>query len=50
LRCIYRAAHFLPISGEDFVPDNFRFYDSLDSFRGFYVNKSADHHAFETAA
>ncbi|KAH7905419.1 hypothetical protein BJ138DRAFT_1118492 [Hygrophoropsis aurantiaca] len=48
--CIYRATHLLPIFGQDFVPDNLKFHQTLDTFPGFYVNKFADHHAFELAA
>ena len=47
--CIFRAAHLLPIYGDDRIgsisPD-----DSLDIFRAFYVNKYIDHHAFEIAS
>ncbi|KAG1775760.1 hypothetical protein EV702DRAFT_972514, partial [Suillus placidus] len=44
---IYRTAHFLPIYGVDFIPRAINFSNSLDKFRTFYVNKFADHHAFE---
>ena len=47
--CIFRAAHLLPIYGDDPIgsisPD-----DSLDIFRAFYVNKYINHHAFEIAS
>ncbi|KAJ7697723.1 hypothetical protein B0H17DRAFT_1197375 [Mycena rosella] len=46
---ILRAAHLLPIFGDDFLPLHFRYYLSLDSFRAFYVNKYADHHSHEIA-
>ncbi|KAH7923128.1 hypothetical protein BV22DRAFT_1016022 [Leucogyrophana mollusca] len=46
---IYRAAHLIPIYGPEFVPDNIKFYQSYDAFRTFYINKYADHHAFEIA-
>ncbi|KAH7918492.1 hypothetical protein BV22DRAFT_1186404 [Leucogyrophana mollusca] len=45
----YRAAHLIPIYGPEFVPDDIKFYQSYDVFRTFYVNKYADHHAFEIA-
>ncbi|KAG1775478.1 hypothetical protein EV702DRAFT_1180272 [Suillus placidus] len=46
---IYRAAHLLPIYGVDFIPRAINFSNSLDKFHTFYVNKFADHHAFEIA-
>ncbi|KAH7917629.1 hypothetical protein BV22DRAFT_1026041 [Leucogyrophana mollusca] len=46
---IYRAAHLIPIYGADFIPDSIKYYHSYDAFRAFYVNKFADHHAFEIA-
>jgi hypothetical protein len=49
LGCIFRAAHLLPIFGDARIPDNVTLHNSLDAFMGFYVNKFADHHAFETA-
>ena len=49
LDCVFRAAHLLPIYGDIPAPDNVSLYNSLDAFAGFYVNKYADHHAFEIA-
>jgi hypothetical protein len=47
--CILRGAHLLPVFGDEFIPDNFSFTDSLDAFVAFYVNKFADHHSNEIA-
>ncbi|KAJ7202083.1 hypothetical protein GGX14DRAFT_370690 [Mycena pura] len=47
LDCIARATHLLPIYGAAFVPEDFHFSNSLDAFRGFFVNRYIDHHAFE---
>ena len=44
---IIRGAHLLPIFGHQPVPPSVSFYNSLDVYRGFYVNGFADHHAFE---
>ena len=44
---IVRSAHLIPIFGQRPVPPFVSFYNSLDAFRGFYVNGFADHHAFE---
>ena len=44
---IIRAAHLLPIFGEEFVPSNVTCHSSLDDYRGFYINHFIDHHAFE---
>ncbi|KAG2135326.1 hypothetical protein DEU56DRAFT_738053 [Suillus clintonianus] len=46
---IYRAAHLIPIYGAQFVSYDLRYYQSYDTFRAYYVNKYADHHAFEIA-
>lgn len=44
---IIRAAHLIGVYGTALVPRELKHYQSLDSFRTFYVNKFADHHAFE---
>ncbi|KAG1765182.1 hypothetical protein EV702DRAFT_1182518 [Suillus placidus] len=47
---IYRAAHLIPIYGTHAIPKDLKHYDSYDAFCAFYVNKFADHHAFEIAS
>jgi len=47
---VYRAAHLIPVYGPEFIPHTLKFYHSYDVFRSFYVNKYADHHAFEIAS
>ncbi|KAG1814509.1 hypothetical protein DFJ58DRAFT_661483, partial [Suillus subalutaceus] len=46
---IYRAAHLIPVYGTEFLPQELKFYHSYDVFQTYYVNKYADHHAFEIA-
>jgi len=46
---IFRAAHLIPIFSREFVPPTIKPHHCYDVFRGFYVNKFADHHAFEVA-
>ncbi|KAJ6632009.1 hypothetical protein B0H10DRAFT_2159558 [Mycena sp. CBHHK59/15] len=46
---ILRAAHLIGIYGHHSVPRHFKYSDSLDSFKAFYINKYADHHAHEIA-
>ncbi|KAG2109141.1 hypothetical protein DEU56DRAFT_975209 [Suillus clintonianus] len=46
---IYRAAHLIPIYGTQFIPPQHQHHQTYDVFRKFYVNKYADHHAFEIA-
>ncbi|KAG2098388.1 uncharacterized protein F5147DRAFT_754784 [Suillus discolor] len=46
---IYCAAHLIPMYGVQFVPRELKFYHSYDAFQAYYVNKYADHHAFEIA-
>ena len=50
LDCIFRAAHLIPIYGNAVVPATISHHNSLDAFAAFYVNKYADHHAFEIAS
>ena len=47
LDMIVRLVHLLPIYGEERAPRGVKYTDSLDTFSEFYVNKFADHHAFE---
>ena len=46
---IFRAAHIMPVYGNDPVPRHLSFTQSLDTFNSYYVNKYIDHHAFEIA-
>ncbi|KAF7334397.1 hypothetical protein MVEN_02268800 [Mycena venus] len=46
---ILRGAHLIPIYGDKPLPRGFKHTASLDSFRAYYVNKYADHHAHEIA-
>ncbi|KAI5986658.1 hypothetical protein EDD15DRAFT_2174768, partial [Pisolithus albus] len=50
LDSIVRSAHLLPIFGREQVPRAVNFHNSLDIYRGFYVNRFADYHAFELAS
>ncbi|KIK77697.1 hypothetical protein PAXRUDRAFT_165998, partial [Paxillus rubicundulus Ve08.2h10] len=45
---IYCAAHLIPTYSHHPVPLYIKYYPSYDTFHTFYVNKYADHHAFET--
>jgi hypothetical protein len=47
--CIFRTAHLIPVYGTRFVPHEICPHDSYNVFRSYYVNKYADHHAFEIA-
>ena len=44
---IVRNIHLLPIFGAEYVPDHTTYNNSLDLYRGFYVNHFSDHHAFD---
>ncbi|KAF7344723.1 hypothetical protein MVEN_01633000 [Mycena venus] len=46
---VLRSAHLIPVFGEDYLPRRFKYSDSLDSFRAYYINKYADHHSHEIA-
>ncbi len=48
LESIFRAAHLIPAyRTSNFVSRSVTMHDSLDEFEAFYVNRYADHHAFE---
>ncbi|KAG1866432.1 hypothetical protein C8R48DRAFT_747650 [Suillus tomentosus] len=47
---IFRSAHLIPVYGTDILPSAIKSHHVLDIFTLFYVNKYADHHAFEIAA
>ncbi|PSR70653.1 hypothetical protein PHLCEN_2v13458 [Hermanssonia centrifuga] len=47
LDSLIRSAHLLAVFGDEFLPTDFHFLYTLDSFRVFYVNQFADHHANE---
>lgn len=50
LDSIFRAAHLIGVCGSQHIPrHDFDHTKSLDSFKSFYVNKYADHHAHEIA-
>ncbi|KAG2745356.1 hypothetical protein P692DRAFT_201841294 [Suillus brevipes Sb2] len=53
--CIFRAvmhvtrsaARLIPVYGNNFIPREITLHNSHNMFRAFYINKYADHHAFE---
>ena len=51
LDIILHGAHLIGVMGLGFLPSNPKvdYLTSLDSFKSFYVNKYADHHAHEIA-
>ena len=49
LDTIFRAAHLMPVYGNDAVPRYLSSTESLDAFDSYYVNKYIDNHAFEIA-
>uniref|UniRef100_D8QGA0 C2H2-type domain-containing protein n=1 Tax=Schizophyllum commune (strain H4-8 / FGSC 9210) TaxID=578458 RepID=D8QGA0_SCHCM len=46
---ILRGAHLIGAAGGQEIPLRFSHLNSLDCFKAFFVNKYADHHAFEIA-
>ncbi|KAG2343163.1 hypothetical protein BDR05DRAFT_884725 [Suillus weaverae] len=50
IETVYHAAHLIPVYGPDFIADNIEHFHSYDAFHSFYVNRYADHHAFEIAS
>lgn len=49
LDAVVRGAHLLGVAGEEFLPTDFDYTDTLDAFEAFYVNKYADHHSHTIA-
>jgi hypothetical protein len=50
LDTIYRVAHLIPVYGNQPVLLGLGPHNSYDGFRFYYINKFADHHAFEIAS
>jgi hypothetical protein len=48
LDSVLRGAHLIPCYGDDFLPPDFHFTDSLDAFCAYFVNKFIDHNAHAT--
>lgn len=46
---IVRGAHLIPVYGNDFVPLDINYTNSLDRYKAYYVSKFADHHSHEIA-
>ena len=42
-----RAAHLIPVYGNQKIPQDFKHSYSLDTFEAYYVNKYIDHHSYE---
>ncbi|KAF8834531.1 hypothetical protein BDN67DRAFT_992647 [Paxillus ammoniavirescens] len=47
LDTVYRAAHLILIYGAQNIPPDIQPHQLYDIFRAYYINKFADHHAFE---
>lgn len=48
LKSLVRGVHLMPVfGGKHPVPDSVDFYNSLDCYSAFYVNKYVDYHANE---
>lgn len=50
LDTMYRAAHLIPVYRGQEVPLDLHPHHSYEAFGAYYVNKFADHHAFEIAS
>lgn len=49
VEAIFHSAHLIPVYGTELLPSLVKSHHVLDIFTLFYVNKYADHHAFEIA-
>ena len=47
---IHCAAHLIPVYGTQEIPPKIGLHHSYGVFCAYYVNKYADHHAFEIAS
>ena len=50
LDSVLRAAHLMPVFGDQFIPIGLTPDRTLDIFQSFYINKYIDYHAFELAS
>ncbi|KAG1726481.1 hypothetical protein EDB19DRAFT_1897639 [Suillus lakei] len=50
VKSIFRSAHLIPVYGTELLPAVIKSHHILNIFTLFYVNKYADHHAFEIAS
>ncbi|KAN0133153.1 hypothetical protein V8E53_008877 [Lactarius tabidus] len=50
INAIFHAVHLIPIYGDSFIPDHITHNNSLEYFKGFYINCFIDHHAFDIAS
>jgi hypothetical protein len=46
---ILHVAHLIGVCGSSFIPDNLTYTKLLQAFKNYYVNKYADHHAYDIA-
>ncbi|KAF7974379.1 hypothetical protein HWV62_12354 [Athelia sp. TMB] len=49
LDSVVRGAHLIPVYGERFLARGTHFTETLDLFPAYFINKFADHHAYEIA-
>ncbi|KAJ3793376.1 hypothetical protein GGU11DRAFT_691904, partial [Lentinula aff. detonsa] len=47
LDTLARGVHLIPVYGSQRLPVELKYYQSLDVFKLFYVNKYADYHSNE---
>ena len=45
LDAVLHPAHLIAVYGEDALPVDFHYTDTLDAFRAYYINKYIDYHA-----
>ena len=50
LGSIIRSCHLIGVFGEDFLPTDFHFSNTLHSFHSYYLNHYIDYHTFEWIA
>ena len=50
LNSILHSTHLIPVFRNAYLPPNLKFYNSLNPFGAFYVNKYIDYHTFEMAS
>lgn len=47
LDAIVRSCHLIGIFGEEFLPHDFHFSNTLSSFQSYYVNHYIDYHTYK---
>lgn len=49
LDTILCSVHLMGVAGGSLIPCHLKFYNSLDTFQAFYINKNIDYYSYKIA-